>query len=509
MTSFICFENADKLATTLQLSKLYAFDPVDLLKRPAISLQDLVLHILLAQSDGWQGPVIPPWPFCPPYDLGLADVDCRVSVRLSQHKNTFVLHTPGDRYLLHILNTPLPTHPPLTLLLISEQLNSAVVTFPFATLPQWKETALQQRLLEQVPFIWNSRAAREALFNGLTEPKTCLISTFFSFHLGHYVVNDLGPSTALYDLLKLKPLFFRLARINCGYLQPDTESAVISGEQAQNSLVHFFPSLSAFENHVQQHGLAVLSLWGAHVEPNLSQNTIKLLQGKEFQSSDRNDRFRTSALRSRIVIGVGVRGGTRQALNLDEVIEAIVKTFHPHEYADICLVIDGLAAKKVDNEAGSSKLLSVEAEHLIVASILSRLDSLGVKIVSVIDEPLESQLNCLMHCHVIIGHTGSSSAKYLCLLNKPQLLHSPRGVDSRLPKQPWLCGIGICFGRAFRGSEHAIELYTPSAFVKETEKSDRGGVGRVNYRLDPDLMAAMFHGFYSGLRALQASSPTP
>jgi hypothetical protein len=323
-------------------------------------------------------------------------------------------------------------------------------------------------------------------------------------------VNDLGPSTALYNLLKLNPSFFRLARINCGYLLPGTESAVISGEQTQNSLVHFFPSLSAFENHVQQHGHAVLSLWGAHVEPNLCQNTIKLLQEKKVQPGERNDRFRTTALHSRIVIGVGVRGGTRQALNLDEVIDAIVKTFHPHEYSDICLVIDGLAANKVDNESSPTRLLSVEAEHLIVAGISSRLESLGVKIVSVIDEPLESQLHCLMHCQIIIGHTGSSSAKYLCLLNKPQLLHSPSGIAPMLAKQPWLCGIGLWFGRAFRGSEHAIEVYAPSSFVKETEKTARGGIGRVNYRLDPDLMAAMFYGFYSGLRALhQARTRTP
>lgn len=491
---------ADRLAIDWELDKIQVLDPIVQCKKPAITLQNLILTILHAQKDGLK-PTEHPWPFHPPYDLGLADTHNRVDLKLCQHRNTFVLDASSDLYLLHILNTASLTQPCLSLLLISEQRNSAVITVPFSDRPHfWKRLTLKQRLQERVPFHWSRLSERKELYNMLREPSQCLISTFINYHFGHYVVNDLGPAVALYQHIESIPSFFKLARVDCGYLTPDSENFVLSGRHDDNELINFFSSPSSLDSYVEQHDLSVLSLWGCHVEPTLSINLTRLLLSRESQLVDDLDRNLTGKLRSRIVIGIGVRGGTREALNLDEVVDAIIAMYQRHEYADICLVIDGLAANPADEEPSPTRKLAIEKEHLVAKRISDRVGALGVKTLSVIGQSLEWQLYCLMHCQVIIGHIGSSSAKYLCMLNRPQLIHSPSGMPPRTSlKDPWLRGINLYFGVSFRGVEHAVELYTPRSFVIDTQDSI-GGPARDNYRLDPGLMAAMFHGFYSGLQ---------
>ena len=305
-------------------------------------------------------------------------------------------------------------------------------------------------------------------------------------HLGHYVLNYLGPIVSYIAdgfFASESPLLISARESYLGRHEHITIiPSVPNYPNPPNNVVHINNVTEALEFcNSRNAGLFFLS--GSRVSSALS-FAVHACLTENFIPSIKDEEHHT------LRIGVGLRGGTRMATNLIDILSATVRRLSEHvNPAEIHFIFDGMC-KATEPKNTSTALLSLEEELAQSTSISNLLADMGCKSYSVVGKPLIDQLARLNETDAIITHNGSGSAKYLWLLNKPTIV-----LDNRYGMPREYCSssdadtdshVGLFFGRAFRGEPHATEFYIPSHCLTTAKDSELSDDSRGNFVLDPD-----------------------
>lgn len=355
-----------------------------------------------------------------------------------------------------------------------------------------------QRIFERLlnPWIKNGGVINDADIVGLNSSNQIKIywDTSTIRHFGHYVMNDLSFAIRLYQHFTHFAPSFILARIENGFLNMEIERSIISQS------LHEFSQLQCFCNRMEllrisrSCGAAVISLFDATVTAGLADavQCSLLLNSEALESSEdgyRHTKLHGSAHEYDLIIGVGLRGGTREALNLDELLETLQEELVKRGLR-VCYLFDGLC-ESINNIVSTTKDLSLEYEVSLASSISTILCRNGAECFSVVGLSLISQLRSLSYCDFMIAHQGSSSAKYSYLLSKPVILHGP--VPLNRPRNSIsICPVGLDFIAGYRGSQAPPEmLLPPECILIANERLNHSSLKRqelfrINYTIDID-----------------------
>lgn len=313
--------------------------------------------------------------------------------------------------------------------------------------------------------------------------KNCILYFSPAPHLGHYVLNGLGPSIAASDFFRriqsheINSNIILATRTN-GYIDDSLEKDILR-----------FPGLHlqlgedmGIQKYAQGLPAALFNVAASIVPDSIPLSVRKILNPiKPFDEA-------------LTVIGVGVRGGTRQALNLPDLVERLSRTLisrglSPH------IIVDGLASSVNNSETTTAKL-DITEEQRIGDYLASRLREIGCTATSVIGMSLLDQLNLLQHCKAYIGHMGSSSAKSLWLLGIKTITHGPHELIEKwfvpsTKKTLHALPVGLVFQNAHRNlaeSSQSLEVFVPGDCISEVLGGEEKQ--RPNYLLNVERTAA-------------------
>lgn len=291
-------------------------------------------------------------------------------------------------------------------------------------------------------------------------------------HLGHYFLNYLGPLSRYLGegLLSFGGIFFLGGRPSwLGDIELSQIIPKMSGFNRVKDYAVFVASMRDAEVVCREMNLGMIALYGSCMTLSLS-NSIAKCTDQTYISTECEA---LSIKQNALVIGVGLRGGTRMVVNLDELICKMGMLLSLDENTKLHFIFDGMC-KSSNPEHPSTSLLSLDHEIKQAELIRSRLAERFISSESVVGLSLIEQLRKLSKCSAILTHSGSGSAKYLWALNKPTIvLNCPRtpGVLKYNSSLDPLChdNLGFFFGRAFRGSCHSPEYYVSQSFLRLAE----------------------------------------
>lgn len=304
-------------------------------------------------------------------------------------------------------------------------------------------------------------------------------------HLGHYIMNDLAFAVRLFPKLLTTSSPCILARVDNGFIDYTDELRIIIPCSLSAGKIQHFKSRSELLNSVRKERAALISIYDATVTTNLAESVGFHLTATDIQPVAKQDLSSFN-----FVIGIGLRGGTRQALNLDDLLCILQQRLYARGLR-VCYVFDGLA-DSINNSISTTKDLNVDLEAQIAAKLSLKLRHLNAYCTSVVGWKLVDQLQILKNCNLILAHQGSSSVKYSYLLSKPVLLHGPikaRTNRSKISTRP----VGIDFMSAYRGKPAPIEIFLPPECIEveghslSENKLSRKQLFRANYRINTKL----------------------
>lgn len=457
-----------------------------------------------------------PWPFSATKDCRLAAELCHQPLAFSftTYENVLLLRSERESYFLFACNTILPTVPLIAFALISLDSDQLFLFLPSAADKAWLSLDIISKFSASFPGEGlQTRAARDEAFRSVTLAQKLHLCTYKNNHLGHYILNDLGPSNDIFHLINGSAGKLILARINPGFLPDDAEDSFIAGELLPNPSILHFTGLFAMKSHIAASKSGLICLHGANVESSLALAVKNYLQkacvcNNMFPLSKENE----SAFAEIFVISIRV--GNRAALNISEVTELCFLSLPRRLQKHSLFLIDGMASQHNASTSNTTASLSMQGEVELAQSIVELITLRGGNAFSLVGMSLLEQLAAMQNATMVLAHISSASVKYLCLLGKPQLLHSASGKRS-LPSTGnlWNEGVDIIFGKAYKESEHPVEIFTDISCVTRVVPELSNGLeqltprNRSNYVLDAKIVALMFYSLYGELSMETLENP--
>lgn len=492
-----------------QFSSINIIDPLLDPSQPALSFNTFVSE-LVRGLDREIDLGRHPWPFSALKDCQLSTALCsqRLTYSFTSYHNVLYLESETDSYFLYVCNTVRPTVPLVSFALITCGSDQLVLSLPFINDKNWQSFDIVSRFSGSFPGEGlQSPLARLKAFKSVNRAQALLLCTYKNNHLGHYILNDIGPSNDIYRYIKQSKGKLELARINPGFVADEAETSFIAGEPSDKALVRHFPGVFSMNKYANTNNYGLFFLHGANVENSLSLDVLKYIE----QVSDSHDdlcMIKENLQMYSTIIVVSIRAGNRAALNISEVAEMCFLSLSIDLQRSALFLIDGLAAQTNEPKNNTTANLSMDEEVKLAQSIVERITLKGGVAMSLVGMNLLEQLAWMQNAMFVVGHISSASVKYLCLLGKPQLLHSSNGKAS-IPSSinPWNEGVDIIFGKAYKESTHPVEIFTSRDCVAEVVPLDLPGsfsqsklASRSNYVLDPKMVASMFYAFFWGLQ---------
>ena len=277
------------------------------------------------------------------------------------------------------------------------------------------------------------------------KPKKCLLCFPSITHLGHNVMNTLGPLVYFAENYTNKKKYdsFELC-ISKKIFTSKSHVIKLIGDQYN---LNFIDDYKQFDTYSKASKFAAFQLNACIVPPSLSIKTKKYL-------SDSYSSLTKSTSDNLINIAIGVRGGSRQAMNLQDVVYELCNQLRIKNI-NIQFIIDGMSESLFASSTKSTAEIDLNLEKRIANDIHQLIIENNFQCKNIVGIPLENQLNELRRCDLIIGHQGSLSAKYAWLLGIDTIIHGP--VDlSKVYKKSEFCDdindidVGLNFIHAYR-----------------------------------------------------------
>lgn len=277
-------------------------------------------------------------------------------------------------------------------------------------------------------------------------------------HFGHYIFNNLGHIVRLQSLGLLSS-FAHIYRLSIFDFFADNESQIFFDSQSRPKL-KIAPSIQEAILSAKSHNSSVFctkdviingAMWKAmHV----------------YQHKD--DCINADVLK----ICIGVRGGTRECLNILEAIDCLIQEIRLQIDLPIVLVIDGISQSST-NASTTTSMLSLEYELTIAKSIFNHfhLDE-KVAVQSVVGLPMLDQLRHIVSCNFAFGHQGSSTFKYMYLAGLPCIVHGPN------------TGALLYADNCIDPTWSPIEIFFGREYISEVIPAEGAGPFYCNYRFD-------------------------
>ena len=320
--------------------------------------------------------------------------------------------------------------------------------------------------------IFSNRRMMQLWNESLTEkliPTKCVIYYPSLIHLGHYVMNQLGPSLIFAEKNQVKGNFFVVAL---------TKDCCFMGKEYLQLLFRGLVDFRIFRNkqHVQMFAknknFALFSVGGCSVSRSLHKKTCEILQSRV----DSKYNCIKSFTKYDFILGIGLRGGTRQCLNLSLLINSICEKFK-NQGVNPLFLFDGMSDSPFKKKNSSTAMLDSDLEYKEYYKMNEILANYGHESIPLMGKNLEEQLLYLSYCNLIVGHQGSSSAKFTWLLGIPTVIHGPSAIahnylqrnrqdnaHSRL--------VGLNFLNAYRNN---LTNEAPKEFLIDNDLIDKDG----------------------------------
>lgn len=229
-------------------------------------------------------------------------------------------------------------------------------------------------------------------------------------HFGHYVQNNLCHLSRLEELGVASHCKTIYRPGPYDYFNEEEEQAFFL--PATRPLLVPVPSLDAAKQLAREQSQMLISSKGATLSKHLS----RCLQ-QSLSRSPGGDGYR---------LCVGVRGGSREALNLVEVMELVLKGLLERQPQPVHLVVDGMSQSRL-NSKDTTRYLSLDREEELATALdqlTGRYPRLTVQ--SVVNRPMFEQMAAIARCNATISHFGSSFFKYMVMAGRPVIVHGDR-----------------------------------------------------------------------------------
>lgn len=411
--------------------------------------------------------------------------DDRCAIGFTEYTNVFHIEIGhGEVDLVMIIANYSMQYPLLCYFLLDPQSGRGVVSVSKEVLCHSDHRLLIPKIFQKYlnPLVNAGLLTSECLPSSINQdyPTTIYWDTSVIPHLGHYVMNDLSFAVRLYQTMLLASSSCILARVANGYIDQEDEQELIGLYAHNYKQIQYFQSRSELLNTARSRRAALISIFDATVTQFLAESLKYYFLAKGHDYCGRghaeyvNSEFSLPTFD--LVIGVGLRGGTRQALNLGELLQSLQECLLMRNLK-VCYIFDGLA-DSLNNSVSTTKDLSVDLEASIADELSAALLQLNASCVSVVGLPLIRQLSILKDCDLFIAHQGSSSVKYSYLLSKPVVLHGPIRLGptrKRVSTRP----VGIDFLTAYRAAPAPYEmLLSPECIDVDGTRLDRSSLSR-------------------------------
>lgn len=235
-------------------------------------------------------------------------------------------------------------------------------------------------------------------------------------HFGHYVQNNLSHLSRLEELGMITHCQTVYRPGPYDYFNEQEEQQFFL--PTTQSMLEPVASLDAAKKLARERKQMLISSKGA----TLSCHLAHCLQ-RSFNNVAPNE---GSAKQDAYHLCVGVRGGSREALNLVEVIDLVLRSMFERQSKPIHLVVDGMSQSRL-NSKDTTRYLSLDREEELAAALdqlTGRYPALTVQ--SVVNQPMFEQMKAIARCNAAISHFGSSFFKYMVMAGRPVIVHGDR-----------------------------------------------------------------------------------
>lgn len=482
----------NSLRDSWDLSHIDAFDPSEIIQTPSMTAHQLITELVKGSTLAGANISANPWPFSDVTEdiIPTTAKHENWSTSFTQYPNLILLESPSCAALLFCFQF-IDDHfkALLSLALIVRETDSLVLS-----LPKWRgklsrewENEYESRLSNILPADVSSKQLRHNLFKSIDRRRSAIVDTYANRHPGNYLMNDLGPAISIFSLIKNSSGCLRLARTNCGWFSEEDELELIQRSRKPSENIIALSSTREVEKYCEDNSHGLLKIWGSNVPPELPVRVKEMLKSRHACAENPPP--------TSIEIGIGVRSRDRRLLNIDEVVASIIQAFPKSLWKSFHFIVHG-SAKGIWLSDDQYFL----AEHEQANNIKAKASAFGAKVSDIIGLPLVDQLAKLSSIQLDIVPVGVVQVKSLFYLRKPQIIHSPLGVQPIEHKtNPWLTVANLTYTAIWRGVEHEKCLFLPKVYVNELiDSSPTGNPGRFDYKLDPTRVADVVYGFWGG-----------
>lgn len=271
--------------------------------------------------------------------------------------------------------------------------------------------------------VWGSSAARNHFLHKAIPSKIISHAPMpFPIHYGHYVQNNLAHISRLEEI-GLTSYFDTIYRPcdRSDFLAPKEESLFFTDDTKPKLKYTTTLDDAIQESKAKKSELLIISK-----AATLSSYTSKVFRASLAQQNPQEDNPLSSDKENHLKLCIGLRGGTREALNLIVVIQQTVEILYSKTGRQIALLADGMSKSNLNNR-DTTRFLSMDLE-IEQASNLSNLYELEsvASFESVVGKPMFEQISKIAQCDVAISHFGSSFFKYMTMCGIPTIVHGER-----------------------------------------------------------------------------------
>lgn len=265
---------------------------------------------------------------------------------------------------------------------------------------------------------WPRAEARSAWLRALAPAaELALVPLPCPTHFGHYIQNNLCHLSRLEELGVTGHCAMVYRPGPYDYFNSEEEASFfLPGTQAKMQPV---PSINEAKAYAIERGQALISSKGA----TLSRHIATCLQQSLEQQHDNKDKILSE---DTYQLCVGIRGGSREALNLVAVMEQVLQGLLDRQSKPVHLIVDGMSQSRL-NSMDTTRFLSLEREQELTQQLCKLAEQHPrLTVQPVVNLPMFDQMQAIARCNACISHFGSSFFKYMVMAGRPVIVHGDR-----------------------------------------------------------------------------------